>query len=108
MEDYAYKEGMKTAAALWHTQQDHEHIVSGENLGDNEVNIGLLNTSTVLHKMFAVILWSLFAHIRSRMTSLWVTTVMGVKLHQRTRYVIMTCKKTPNFICVEKKIFIFR
>lgn len=44
--------------------------MSEENLTDNEVNIGLLNSWIVRAEMFAVILWSLFAHIRSQMTSL--------------------------------------
>lgn len=50
---------------LSHVQQDYESIGSGEKLRDNEVNIGLLNTSIVPHKMFAVILWPLFSHIRN-------------------------------------------
>lgn len=66
-----------SAAALSHVLRGRESIVSEGNLGDNEVNIGLLNSRNVLHKMFAVILWSLFAHIRSGMTSLWVTTLSG-------------------------------
>lgn len=91
LEDCAHTEGMEPVRS--HVQQVCESIVSGEKLRDNEVNIGLLNTSIVLHKMFAVILWSLFAHIRSEMTSVWDTGVLGRSC---------TC-----FNCV-KKIFIFQ
>lgn len=49
----------------------------GKNLGDNEINIGLLNHLIVLHKMFAVISWSLFAHVQSQTTSLQVSSVSG-------------------------------
>ncbi len=73
-------------------QQGLESIESGEEVGDNEVNIGLLNTSIMLHKMFAIILWSLFAQIRSEMTSFLITIFEGEKLHRRTHFVITRYK----------------
>lgn len=50
------------------------------NGGDNEVNIGLFNTWIVLHKMFAVILWPLFAHFGSEIAYLWTITVLGIEV----------------------------